>query len=374
MWIKWASFAVLAMGSVVTSAAASPERWPLWEGYASAFIDNQGRVIDHQGGDRTTSEGQSYGLFFALVADDRDRFDRLLHWTADNLAQGDLGSHLPGWLWGRSPAGEWKLLDRNTAADGDIWIAYTLCEAGRVWHEPAYDILGHQMLALIAAREVAELPGFGPVLLPGVSGFHPKTDSWLLNPSYLPLPIFSRLAALDPAGPWQAIAEHVPSLLEKSARHGFAMDWVSYSPKGGFQPASLPDGKAPPQGSYDAIRVYLWAGLTDPATTGRAKILEAFPGMANYLASHPVPPEKVNSAGTSATGNGPVGFSAALLSYLQALGLKPALAVQTERVMAQSNAHATYYDASLCLFGVGGMQHRFAFGPAGELRVRSTQP
>jgi len=54
--------------------------------------------------------------------------------------------------------------------------------------------------------------------------------------------------------------------------------------------------------------------------------------------------------------------------------LKPALAAQTERVMGQSNAHATYYDASLCLFGVGGTQHWFTFGPAGELRVRSTQP
>jgi endo-1,4-beta-D-glucanase Y len=33
------------------------------------------RVIDRQGGDRTTSEGQSYGLFFALVANDRARFE-----------------------------------------------------------------------------------------------------------------------------------------------------------------------------------------------------------------------------------------------------------------------------------------------------------
>ena len=36
----------------------------------------------------TTSEGQSYGLFFALAANDRKAFDLLLAWTRDNLARG----------------------------------------------------------------------------------------------------------------------------------------------------------------------------------------------------------------------------------------------------------------------------------------------
>ena len=52
--------------------------WALWNAYASRFIDGQGRVIDPQGGDRTTSEGQSYALFFALVNNDPVRFDQLL--------------------------------------------------------------------------------------------------------------------------------------------------------------------------------------------------------------------------------------------------------------------------------------------------------
>ena len=45
--------------------------WPLWESYQARFIDGQGRVIDHTGGDRTTSEGQAYALFFALVTRSR---------------------------------------------------------------------------------------------------------------------------------------------------------------------------------------------------------------------------------------------------------------------------------------------------------------
>jgi hypothetical protein len=35
-------------------------------------------------------------MFFALVANDRARFDGLLRWTELNLASDDLTAHLPG--------------------------------------------------------------------------------------------------------------------------------------------------------------------------------------------------------------------------------------------------------------------------------------
>ena len=38
----------------------------------------------------TTSEGQSYALFFALAANDREAFDKILLWTENNLADGSL--------------------------------------------------------------------------------------------------------------------------------------------------------------------------------------------------------------------------------------------------------------------------------------------
>jgi endo-1,4-beta-D-glucanase Y len=377
----WAIFWIwFVVGSTLTfaRATASPaERWPLWEGYSASFIDSSGRVIDPQGGSRTTSEGQSYGLFFALVANDRDRFDQLLNWTTNNLAQGDLGTRLPSWLWGKDPAGEGKVLDPNSAADADLWTAYTLCEAGRFWHLPQYTSLGRRMLALIAAKEVVELPGFGVMLLPGGAGFHPTPESWLLNPSYLPLPLFIRLAALDPGGPWLGIAGKIPILLAKSSRRSFAMDWVSYSARDGFQPASLPGGSTTAGGSYDAIRVYLWAGLTHPETAGGAEILDPVSGMANFLITHAIPPERIDGAGTVVGGNAPVGFSAALLPYLQRMGAKSAQTAQAARVMTQfdpaTNLYGrppTYYDENLALFGLGARQHMFAFGRYGELQLR----
>jgi endoglucanase len=360
--------------------------WSLWEAYSARFIDAQGRVIDPQGADRTTSEAQAYAMFFALVDNDRATFDRVLTWTEANLAGGDLQTHLPSWLWGKSGDGQWKTLDRNSAADADLWMTYTLLEAGRLWNDPLYANLGRRMIARIAASEVADLPGFGPVLMPGPAGFQHDTV-WTLNPSYMPLFIFLRLAHLDPAGPWRQIAHNIPRLLQQSARHGFAMDWVNYVPGDGFYPAPprsgpLPPGKQAdaPIGSYDAIRVYLWAGMLEDGET-RTEILGAVPGMSVYLANHDAPPEKVSDQGIPLEQDGPVGFSAALLPYLRAFpNLGKLGAGQMIRLSKARDASSglygkdlAYYDQNLALFATGFLDGRFRFAAGGDLRVEWTR-
>ena len=60
--------------------------WTLWDAYQARFIDAPGPRLRPHGGDRTTSEGQAYALFFALADNDRPAFDRILAWTQANLA------------------------------------------------------------------------------------------------------------------------------------------------------------------------------------------------------------------------------------------------------------------------------------------------
>jgi endoglucanase len=375
---RWWLIAFLLMLSASGGCKQGP--WTLWDSYAARFIDTQGRVIDPQSGDRTTSEGQAYALFFALAGNDRATFDRVLTWTQNNLASGDLETHLPAWLWGKNKDGEWKTLDPNSASDSDVWMAYALVEAGRLWRVPAYTSLGRKMMAQIVKSEVADLPGFGPMLLPGPTGFQ-HDRFWTLNPSYMPLFIFERLAAVDPAGPWRQIANGIPGMLEASARHGFVMDWVDYLPGDGFYPATEqhPGNKDSdaPGGSYDAIRVYLWAGMLDDSGNTRSRILNAIPSMSVYLATHDAPPEKVSDQGIPLEQDGPVGFSAAVLPYLRAFpDLERASARQTIRLSAQRNPSSglygkdlTYYDQNLALFATGFLDGRFRFGPGGELKV-----
>ncbi len=386
-WSRQCVLLILILLFLGSSGGCKQGPWTLWNAYANHFIDGQGRVVDPQGGGRTTSEGQSYALFFALADNDRPRFERVLAWTQSNLAGGSLATQLPGWLWGKSKEGEWKLLDSNPAADSDCWIAYSLIEAGRLWKNSAYTSLGRQMMAQIAKREVTELPAFGFMLMPGPTANFVHDKTWTVNPSYVPLFIFQRFAVVDPAGPWGSIAMNIPRLLRQSARHGFVMDWLDYVPGDGFYPAPGPGNTAsgkdgrPAVGSYDAIRVYLWAGMLDGTGHTRTDMVGGISGMGSYLGNHGAPPEKVSDQGIPLEQDGPVGFSAALLPYLAAMSnLDKAGAQQRVRMGGQLDSSTglygkvpTYYDQNLVLFATGFLDGRFRFGARGELKVDWTR-
>jgi endoglucanase len=193
--------------------------WPLWEAYVARFVSSDGRVIDHGADAITTSEGQSYALFFSLIAGDRPLFQRLLRWTSDNLAHGRLGERLPAYKWGRRSDGNWAILDENSAADSDLWIGYTLVEAGRLWHDDGLARTGRALLGEVVAREVARLPGLGAMLLPAPRGFvHGR--SWRLNPSYLPPQLLRGLVSAQVPGPWREIAANWMRMIEARAGRG----------------------------------------------------------------------------------------------------------------------------------------------------------
>lgn len=368
------------------SQTPAPDPARLWQAYANRYISGDGRVVDPQGGDRTTSEGQGYALFFALVNNDRGRFDQLLRWTTNNLASGDLGEHLPSWSWGKTKDGQWGVLDQNSASDSDLWIAYDLVEAGRLWSDHSYTSLGRRLADLIGRKETAALPGLGEALLPGPAGFRFQ-HFWVLNPSYSPLFVVDRLAEVSPEGPWATLAKDLPSIEERAARDGFAMDWVCYASRQGFSPCLANGskgvaGKSPaPMGSYDAIRVYLWTGMLADSVPAKTQMLHALAGMNEYMQQHAAPPEKISASGVPMNQDGPVGFSAALLPYLDSFSNAGSVAQQLVRIQSQldekSNLYGAgyggspaYYDQNLVLFGSGWYSKQFQFGRGGELSVR----
>ncbi len=355
--------------SACASTNASSD-WPEWNDFTDRFVQADGRVIDITFERKSTSEGQSYGLFFALVANQQTQFDTILKWTTDNLAAGQLGQKLPAWLWGLRGDGSWGVKDQNAASDADLWIAYTLLEAARLWNAPRYAHTGRELLAQIARQEVVQAGSAGAVLLPGPIGFTLDKSRFRINPSYLPDFMFRYLAMTDPKGPWQSIWDSYLRMTPKVFSAGVAPDLFVVDSKG----VVMPDTEREPSGSYDAIRVYLWAGMSGPSSRELVKTLATF---AALTAKYGAPPEKVNplTGVATKTDYSPIGYSGAMLPFLTALGDKPMLEKQLSRIRAAAlrakvGDATNYYDQVLILFGKGWLDGQYRFDDQGRLLLK----
>jgi len=357
-----------AMSSAGAFAGAS-SNWPEWNDFVGRFVQADGRVIDITFERKSTSEGQSYGLFFALVANQRAQFDTLLKWTSDNLAAGQLGDKLPAWLWGLRADGSWGVKDQNAASDADLWIAYTLLEAARLWKAPDYADTGRRLLAQIRRHQIAQAGSAGPVLLPGY-GFTLDKGRFRLNPSYLPEFMFRYLAATDPSGPWQSVWDGYVRMAPKVFSAGVAPDLFVVDSTGRV----MPDTEREPSGSYDAIRVYLWAGMSGRDSQEMIRMLSHYAVLIRKLGA---PPEKVDPrTGVAVRSDySPIGYSGAVLPFLSALNDKPALEKQRDRLRAAAlrakRGEATnYYDQVLILFGKGWLDGQYRFDDQGRLQPK----
>ena len=349
-----------------------------WAAFAARHIQRDGRVIDfNTPQQQSTSEGQSYSLFFALVHNDKPTFARVLAWTEANLAQGSLASNLPAWQWGKKPDGGWGVLDANAASDADLWIAYALMEAGRLWNEPRYAKLGRSLLALVVRDEVVALPGLGRMLLPWPASVA-SGPVWRLNPSYMPLQLLQYFQHADPRGPWREVADNTLRLLDAVAPKGFAPDWCGWSQTAN---AFVADPEKGTVGSYDAIRVYLWAGMLSPRAPEHKALMQRLSGPRQLLAEHRPMPESVDTATGAGRGTGPLGFAGALLPYLKAQALPDVLATESARLPGGRaeipSAAATgvpmppmpYYEQVLSIFGQAWLDGRYEFDRNGQLQT-----
>ncbi|WP_394226695.1 cellulose synthase complex periplasmic endoglucanase BcsZ [Pseudoalteromonas spongiae] len=341
--------------------------WPEWQTFKNNFISKEGRVID-LGSEKniTTSEGQSYGLFFALVANDKETFDKLLNWTERHLAEGDLSARLPAWLWGRKTPSSYGILDSNPASDSDLWIAYALAEASRLWNERRYAVLAAVMAKRILKEETEFLPGLGLTLLPAPYGFEVGEQTWRLNPSYLPPFIFQRFVELYPSQPWQEVLNSSLVVLSESAPKGFSPDWVLYNPKKGFHFTK----KHNDEGNFNAIRSYLWVGIMHKTTPNRDEIINVFKPVVDAIKQKRVMP--LNTYARTGTFNekGSIGFQAAILPFLVASAQTNSAEMLYQQVQAGLNyeLRRNYYNSVLSLYGTASYQKRFVISPKGILK------
>jgi endoglucanase len=245
---------------------ATPNRELLaqsWDSYRQKFIQNDGRVIDYEASDRSTSEGQAYAMLRAVIINDADTFARTLDWGEKNLQRQENGKYLDSlwaWKWGKRTDGNWGAIDNNFASDGDIDAITALIFASRRWHRPEYLELARTKLKALWNSSTAIGFGGKRYLLPGPStAFISNSSTLHLNPSYLATYAFRIFAQVDRERDWSSLVETSYQVLEKSTQLssvGLPSDWVALDIKTGqyrVLPASSPIQSLY---SFDAYRVW----------------------------------------------------------------------------------------------------------------------
>ncbi|WP_157981279.1 cellulose synthase complex periplasmic endoglucanase BcsZ [Aliidiomarina sanyensis] len=337
-------------------------RWH-YQRFLERLVASDGRVIDRSTERRiSTSEGQAYGMWFALLSDDRGTFEKLLQWADANLARGRLGDQLPAWLWGRSDDGDWRILDENPAVDADIWMTYALFAGAERWQEPRYAALAHRLSRRILETSTRQQNG-QRILLPAPFGFT-RDNYVLMNPSYLTLTVFEGLAAYSEDARWLE--------LERSSRrlflallntgNGVVPDWLGVSSPVEivpFEQLEARDQDVVAYGSYDAIRTYLWLWW-DAQRQSDERLFHGLSRIYHLTDERGFPPERLSFHDEVASGIGPIGFSGLLLpvlsSYDAAFGTRSA-EEQRNRIQARNpeRYQDLYYDQMLLLFGLSAL-------------------
>jgi endo-1,4-beta-D-glucanase Y len=233
-----AAVAAAAIALLVGGGGGPTER------FLERYVEADGRVVRHDQGGDTVSEGQAYALLLAVAADDEQRFARVWTWTRTHLRRSD---GLLSWRWK-----DGRVTDPEPAADADLDAARALLAAAERFDEPGYAAEGRALGQAVAAHETTKAADKTVV----VAGPWAR-DEAVVNPSYWSPRAFAALGM-------EEAADGSRRLTQRLLESGLPPDWARVEPWG-IVPSGPPEGGEAAY-SYDALRVPIrLAESCDPA-------------------------------------------------------------------------------------------------------------
>ncbi len=233
--------AAAAAGAGVDPVGAAAHR------FLDRYVDPDGRVVRHDQGGDTVSEGQAYALLLAVALGEEETFARVWSWTKDQLQRPD---GLLSWHWQ-----DGAVRDRESAADADMDAAHALVLAAERFAEPAYLEEGLRLAQAIRQSET-RVVGDRPVLM---AGSWTLAGSPVVNPSYFDPRAFRALGSAtgDPQW-WRSLSDGGYEVVEQLRADGSVLppDWAQLRPTGTVQAISgLGEIGGRVRYSFDAARL-----------------------------------------------------------------------------------------------------------------------
>lgn len=232
---------------------------------ADAFLDEwveDGRVVRHDEGGDTVSEGQAYGLFAAVIAEDETAFDEIWDWTKTELVRSD---GLMAWRWD-----DGGVVDDEPASDADLDAARALVLAGDRFDRADLREEGIELATVIADRLTVETER-GRILLPGL--WAAAQEPYAYNPSYASPVAYEILGDATGDPRWAELqAGSAAVTAEILDATDLPPDWAQVHVDGLIEPMPGPRGGGDAvQYSFDAPRLMLrYAESCTPADVALA--------------------------------------------------------------------------------------------------------
>jgi endo-1,4-beta-D-glucanase Y len=308
---------------------------------AVRFLDDHlaadGRVVRHDQGGDTVSEGQAYAMLIALAIGDRERFDRAWGWARGNLQRPD---GLFAWHWA-----DGEIRDPEPASDADLDIARALVLAADRFGAPAFRAEGARIADAILREETVTTSG-GPVL---VAGPWARGDVVRLNPSYFSPRAYADLAPASREVRWDGVAATSLAIVDAltATGRGIAPNWAALDPGGAPVPAPGPG--AQPSWGLDAARVTIrYAESCSEAD--RALAARAWPFLREVTRDGDVALDYTLEGVPTTSDVNPLGLVAAAAAAMAA-GDTAERDALLDRAEALGDRHPTYYGAAWIALG-----------------------
>ncbi len=229
-----------------------------WDDYKALYMQDNGAITDTYNANMSHSEGQSYGMLFALAYNDQEAFDKIFSWTQSHMLDPSNDLH----YWAYKPSEQDPTADHNNATDGDLLMAWALLKAGKAFGNTQYTKEAERLALAIVEHCTEKMAGL-TLLLPGIDGFF-RNSSVVINPSYYILPALRDLAEATHQKIFEDLYNDGKKMLATLAKSNLKVnvtpDWVDVSAQGDLTPAQ----DWPARSSYDAIRVPLYVYWDDP--------------------------------------------------------------------------------------------------------------
>ncbi|MGA7937335.1 MAG: glycosyl hydrolase family 8 [Kovacikia sp.] len=242
---------------------ADPVLQQSWLAFRDRFIQADGRVIDREVGDRSTSKGQAYAMLRAVLINDHTTFARTLSWAENNLSRKNAKDQridqLWAWSWGKTEDKGWKVLETNFASSADIDAATALIMASRRWNCARYLEIARAKIDDLWEHSTDVVKGQRYLLSTSDLFYWDEPNTLLINPSSFAPYAFRLFAQVDSKHDWLSLVRSSYAALSESAKLskvGLPSDWILIDPATGrIRPLSSSGSKQSIY-SFDAAQVW----------------------------------------------------------------------------------------------------------------------